>query len=72
MMENKLSLSPNDQQNRPSHIDDEKQILTELLIEHDYNLTAVAKSLNIARSTLYRKLKKYQLNQLQKTVPLIK
>lgn len=38
---------------------EEKKMLLKLLDETDWNLSAVAKRLNIARSTLYRKLKKY-------------
>ena len=72
MIENKLTLSPDHQQEGHARIDEEKKLLTRLLVEYDYNITAVAKSMNIARSTLYRKLKKYQLNELQKTVPLVK
>ncbi|WP_270584478.1 helix-turn-helix domain-containing protein [Bacillus smithii] len=34
-------------------------MLLKLLDETDWNLSAIAKRLNIARSTLYRKLKKY-------------
>lgn len=51
---------------------DEKKQLIQLLMQHNYNISAVAKSLNIARSTLYRKLKKHQLNELQKTVRVVK
>ena len=72
ILENKMSLS-NDQQNEPSLMAiDEKTTLKQLLIENNYNLSAVAKNMNIARSTLYRKLKKYQLNELKKTVPVVK
>lgn len=39
----------------------EQKMLTLLLKETDWNVTAVAKKMNIARSTLYRKIKKYQL-----------
>ncbi|MBE3570242.1 MAG: sigma-54-dependent Fis family transcriptional regulator [Bacillales bacterium] len=38
---------------------EEKKMLLKLLDDTDWNLSAVAKRLNIARSTLYRKLKKY-------------
>ncbi len=40
---------------------EERKLLVRLLDEKGRNLSAVAKKLNIARSTLYRKLKKYQL-----------
>lgn len=70
ILENKLALTSNDQQKDQSLIHaDEKTFLTQLLIENNYNLSAVAKSMNIARSTLYRKLKKYEL---KKTVPVVK
>lgn len=69
ILENKMTLSASNQQKEPS---DEKKFLTQLLVENNYNLSAVAKTLNIARSTLYRKLKKYQLNELKKTVPVVK
>lgn len=73
ILENKLILSSSDQQKGQSRINiDEKKILTQLLIENNYNISAVAKSMNIARSTLYRKLKKHQLNELKKTIPLVK
>ncbi|PIC64681.1 sigma-54-dependent Fis family transcriptional regulator [Sporosarcina sp. P13] len=39
----------------------ERKKISELLEITDYNLSAVSRKLNIARSTLYRKLKKYQL-----------
>jgi transcriptional regulator of acetoin/glycerol metabolism len=38
---------------------EEKKMLLNLLKETGWNLSAVAKRMNIARSTLYRKLKKY-------------
>jgi transcriptional regulator of acetoin/glycerol metabolism len=40
---------------------EERKVLVRLLEETKGNLSAVAKKMNIARSTLYRKLKKYQL-----------
>ncbi|MDV6379003.1 sigma-54-dependent Fis family transcriptional regulator [Sporosarcina sp. GW1-11] len=40
----------------------ERKKISELLETTNYNLSAVSRELNIARSTLYRKLKKYQLN----------
>jgi transcriptional regulator with PAS, ATPase and Fis domain len=42
--------------------EEERKVLVRLLQETGWNLSAVAKKLNIARSTLYRKLKKYNLN----------
>lgn len=69
IIENKLSISPDGNQKELSGINEEKQLLTRLLIENDYNISAVAKAMKIARSTLYRKLKKYQL---QKTVTVVK
>lgn len=68
ILEHKQSLLSNDLPH--ANLDEKKQLL-QLLIEHNYNISAVAKSLNIARSTLYRKLKKHQLNELQKTVRVI-
>lgn len=41
----------------------EKKILLRLLEETNWNLSAVAKKMQIARTTLYRKLKKYQLKE---------
>jgi len=40
----------------------EKNQIKKLLVFTNYNLSAVSRELNIARSTLYRKLKKYGLN----------
>ncbi|WP_458413964.1 sigma-54-dependent Fis family transcriptional regulator [Schinkia sp. CFF1] len=40
---------------------EERKILLQLLESYSWNLSAVAKNMNIARSTLYRKLKKYKL-----------
>ncbi|NMD69863.1 sigma-54-dependent Fis family transcriptional regulator [Bacillus sp. DNRA2] len=40
---------------------EERKVLVKLLEETSWNLSAVAKRLNIARSTLYRKLRKYQI-----------
>ncbi|MGJ7922388.1 sigma-54-dependent Fis family transcriptional regulator [Neobacillus sp. LXY-4] len=42
---------------------EERKMLITLLEETNWNLSAVAKKMNIARSTLYRKLKKYKLSQ---------
>ncbi len=42
---------------------EEQKILIRLLEETDWNLSAAAKKLGIARTTLYRKLKKYRLKQ---------
>jgi transcriptional regulator of acetoin/glycerol metabolism len=44
---------------------EEKKMLLKLLDETDWNLSAVAKQLKIARSTLYRKLKKYGFSKNQ-------
>ncbi|WP_379971290.1 sigma-54-dependent Fis family transcriptional regulator [Ectobacillus sp. sgz5001026] len=41
----------------------EQNILIKLLKETDWNISAVAKKMNIARTTLYRKIKKYKLQQ---------
>lgn len=40
----------------------EKQIILNLMQQHNHNVTNVAKQLCIARSTLYRKLKKFNIN----------
>ncbi len=39
----------------------EKEILLEALRRHDYNRLAAAAALGIHKSTLFRKLKKYQI-----------
>lgn len=73
LLNSKLITPHKSQTENRSQVDmDERQLLTQLLIENNYNITAVAKRLNIARSTLYRRLKKFQLNELQKTVPIVK
>jgi sigma-54 dependent transcriptional regulator, acetoin dehydrogenase operon transcriptional activator AcoR len=41
----------------------EKQQIRKLLIETDWNISAVARELNIARTTLYRKMKKYNFRE---------
>ena len=41
----------------------EKEQITKLLIETGWNISAVSKEMKIARSTMYRKLKKYNLNE---------
>ncbi|MCW1294916.1 MAG: sigma 54-interacting transcriptional regulator [Candidatus Parvarchaeum sp.] len=41
--------------------DDEKETILRLLKEYNYNKTAVAKALNMHRTTLWRKLKEYNL-----------
>jgi transcriptional regulator with PAS, ATPase and Fis domain len=43
--------------------DDEGQRLLEALRRHQWNVTAVAEELAVARSTLYRKMKKYRIVQ---------
>jgi len=59
-----MSLSINNQLKDLSLIEvEEQKVLVRLLEETGWNLSAVAKKMNIARSTLYRKLKKYQLKQ---------
>lgn len=47
---------------------EERKVLVKLLEETGWNLSAVAKKLNIARSTLYRKLRKYQLKDPKYTM----
>ncbi|WP_071394316.1 sigma-54-dependent Fis family transcriptional regulator [Bacillus tuaregi] len=42
----------------------EKEQIRKLLIQSKWNISAVAKELKVARSTLYRKLKKYQLQEV--------
>ena len=42
----------------------EKEQIETLLIQRKWNISAVSKELKIARSTLYRKLKKYNLKVL--------
>lgn len=52
------------QQHEGSYIENEEQkILLRFLEETGWNLSAVAKKMKIARTTLYRKLKKYQIKQ---------
>jgi transcriptional regulator of acetoin/glycerol metabolism len=64
LIENKMNCTTNNQQKDLSLIEAEEQkMLIRLLQETGWNLSAVAKRMNMARSTLYRKLKKYQLNQ---------
>ncbi len=45
----------------------EMEQIRNLLIHSKWNISAVAKELKMARSTLYRKLKKYQLRDLNNT-----
>jgi transcriptional regulator of acetoin/glycerol metabolism len=56
---------PTPAQNRPPlarlTADDEGQRLLEALRRHQWNITAVADELAVARSTLYRKMKKYRI-----------
>ncbi|MDF2903161.1 MAG: transcriptional activator of acetoin/glycerol metabolism, partial [Bacillus sp. (in: firmicutes)] len=64
LIEYGISNSSTNQKPKLSLIHDEEQkVLIRLLEETNWNLSAVAKRLNIARSTLYRRLKKYQLVQ---------
>lgn len=64
LMENRMTPSINNEQKKLSLIEsEEKKVLIRLLEETGWNLSAVAKKMNIARTTLYRKLKKYQLKQ---------
>lgn len=42
----------------------EKDVIINLLVQHNRNLSKVAKELKIARSTLYRKLAKYRLDKV--------
>lgn len=64
LIENRMCHSINNQQKDLSLIEvEEQKVLVRLLEETGWNLSAVAKKMNIARSTLYRKLKKYQLKQ---------
>jgi transcriptional regulator with PAS, ATPase and Fis domain len=46
--------------------ENEKNFLTEVLGEYNWNKSRVAKKLNISRSTLYAKMKKYNLNHRDK------
>lgn len=39
----------------------EKELITELMEKHNNNISRVARELNVARTTLYRKLRKYGL-----------
>jgi transcriptional regulator of acetoin/glycerol metabolism len=41
--------------------DDEGQHLLDALRRHQWNITAVADEFAVARSTLYRKMKKYRI-----------
>ncbi|MGG3739231.1 sigma-54-dependent Fis family transcriptional regulator [Aeribacillus pallidus] len=64
LMENRMSHTLTHQQKDLSLIEvEEQKVLIRLLEETDWNLSAVAKKMNIARSTLYRKLKKYELKR---------
>jgi transcriptional regulator of acetoin/glycerol metabolism len=62
LLENRIGPCLSEQSDGFSLIEqEEKKMLLKLLDETDWNLSAVAKQMNIARSTLYRKLKKYEL-----------
>ncbi|KJR48038.1 two component, sigma54 specific, transcriptional regulator, Fis family [Desulfosporosinus sp. I2] len=41
----------------------EKELISNLMTEHSGNITRIANKLGVARTTLYRKLDKYDLNQ---------
>jgi len=47
--------------------ENEKRFLTKVLEEYMWNKSRVAKTLNISRSTLYAKLKKYKINSVDKS-----
>ncbi len=63
-IDQRISCSQTNQKDNFSlfHVEEQK-VLVRLLNETNWNLSEVAKRLKIARSTLYRKLKKYQLLQ---------
>lgn len=62
LIENKLKSDTNKKCTGLTLIEtEERKMLIQLLEKYDWNLSAVAKTMNIARSTLYRKLKKYEL-----------
>jgi sigma-54 dependent transcriptional regulator, acetoin dehydrogenase operon transcriptional activator AcoR len=64
LFENRMNRSISNQQMDLSLIEAEEQkMIIRLLEETNWNLSAVAKRLSIARSTLYRKLEKYQLKK---------
>ncbi len=46
--------------------ENERRFLTKVLEEYQWNKSQAAKKLNISRSTLYAKLKKYNLNYVDK------
>ncbi|MDO9475948.1 MAG: helix-turn-helix domain-containing protein, partial [Pseudohongiella sp.] len=43
----------------------EKDAIRDAIQRHDGNLTQVAKTLGLGRTTLYRKMEKYELNDAQ-------
>lgn len=47
---------------KPKSIKEEKEIIIDLLDKYDGNISAVAKELGIARSTLYRRMKNLNVN----------
>lgn len=49
--------------NKPKSINDEKEELLDLMNRYGGNISAVAKELGIARTTLYRKLKKWNVDR---------
>ncbi|WP_027417784.1 sigma-54-dependent Fis family transcriptional regulator [Aneurinibacillus terranovensis] len=62
LLENRMRLALSEQSDGFSLIEqEEKKMLLKLLDETDWNLSAVAKRMNIARTTLYRKLKKHEI-----------
>lgn len=63
LLENRVEEALSEQDDEFSLIEqEEKKILLQLLNETNWNVSAVAKRMNIARSTLYRKLKKYEIS----------
>ena len=52
----------NKNENTSNKLEDvEKRIILEVLEKHKWNLTKTANELNISRTTLYLKLKKYEI-----------
>jgi transcriptional regulator with PAS, ATPase and Fis domain len=46
---------------KPRSVEQEKDIIISLLAKHDGNISATAKEMRIARSTLYRKMKNFRI-----------
>jgi two-component system response regulator HydG len=57
------AISATDVGKSPTLVDHEKKLLQEVLEECGWNKKQAAKRLGISRSTLYEKLKKYQITQ---------